>query len=89
MELNLKKEERYGLTPNLSPHISNIEDDEPLTPEDIAKITGMSTRTVRRYCENGKLKAYCFNRKYIVYGLDFKEFMKNSIVRKTAIRRVL
>ncbi|MFS0667194.1 helix-turn-helix domain-containing protein [Peribacillus frigoritolerans] len=89
MELNYEKEKRIGLTPQLNHLIKTIPDANILSPEEIAGYIGMSVRQVRRYCEQGIIKSYCFGRKYIVYGNDFKEFMSNSQVRSASAREVL
>lgn len=82
-------ENRFGLSPDLNnSYIAAITDDALLTPADISDITGLSTRQIRRYCESGQLHTYCFGRKYVIYGIDFKNFMKDSIVRGRAIKEL-
>ncbi|MGG3269852.1 helix-turn-helix domain-containing protein [Priestia aryabhattai] len=89
MSINYEKEKRMGLTPKLNPIMKNIPDDVILSPEELANFIGISVRQVRRYCEQGKIRSYCFGRKYIVYGNDFKEFMAKSQVRPATIREIL
>lgn len=81
MQLNYENEKRFGFKPELNDNISSIPDDSVLTPDDIGQLIGISPRTARRYCEQGRIPSYCFNRKYIVYGNDFKNFMKKCFVR--------
>ncbi|TWI56323.1 helix-turn-helix domain-containing protein [Halalkalibacter nanhaiisediminis] len=89
MELNTDKEQMLGIYPSLPKHLANIADDEPLMPEDLAELMGVSVRSVRRYCESGKIRAFNYNRKYVVYGSDFKDFMLQSFVRPTNVRDML
>mgnify|MGYP005829391593 CR=1 FL=1 len=89
MELNYNKEQLLGIAPSLPKHIESIADDEPLIPEDLAEMMGISVRSVRRYCESGKIRAFNYNRKYVVYGSDFKDFMLQSFVRPTDVRDML
>jgi excisionase family DNA binding protein len=88
MSINYEKEKRMGLTPKLSPFMETIPDDCILTPEELSVYMGLSVRQVRRYCEQGKIPTYCFGRKYIVYGMDFKDFMRKSQVRRSSIREI-
>ncbi|MBY3618618.1 helix-turn-helix domain-containing protein [Paenibacillus sp. VTT E-133291] len=83
-------EKRFGLSPNLNnSYIAAIPDDALLTPTDISNVTGLSTRQIRRYCESGQLRTYCFGRKYVIYGVDFKNFMKDSIVRGRTLKELI
>ncbi|CAM4026867.1 helix-turn-helix domain-containing protein [Paenibacillus alkaliterrae] len=61
--------------------IFDVEDDAVLHVEDIADITKMHVESVRRWCRSGKLQSYNFGNKYIVVGSDFKNFMKQSMVK--------
>uniref|UniRef100_UPI00403F5BCB helix-turn-helix domain-containing protein n=1 Tax=Paenibacillus sp. FSL E2-0201 TaxID=2954726 RepID=UPI00403F5BCB len=69
--------------------IRSIPDDALLTPADISNITGLSTRQIRRYCEKGQLRSYCFGRKYVIYGVDFKSYMKESLVCHRTFKELL
>ncbi|MGR3765258.1 helix-turn-helix domain-containing protein [Rossellomorea sp. NS-SX7] len=62
----------------LHPMFATIEDDLVMHPEEIAKMLGMSTESVRRWCRSGKLSSYNFGGKYIIIGDDFKKFMRKS-----------
>ncbi|MBP2241730.1 excisionase family DNA binding protein [Cytobacillus eiseniae] len=84
----LVKEDRFGLTPKLPKTLEEIEDGCILTPEDLANYMGLSVRQVRRYCEQGKIRSLCFGRKYVVYGSDFKEFLRKSLIRPSSIREL-
>lgn len=55
-----------------------IEDKDPLSPEQIASLLGLSKETVRRWCRSGKLANYNFGGKYVVIGSDFKEFLRQN-----------
>lgn len=49
-----------------------------LTVPQIAEQLNLSTRTVVRFIEQGKLKAYRFGKDYRIKEEDFEEFIKNS-----------
>jgi excisionase family DNA binding protein len=80
MQGNYSVQKRIGYESHLAPVIEQVDDETVLTPEDVADHLGLSVRQVRRYCESGKMPSYCFGRKYVIYGSDFKEFMKRSKV---------
>lgn len=58
--------------------IFEVNDDEILHAEDIAKLVNMHVESVRRWCRTGKLTSYNFGNKYIIVGVDFKHFMKRA-----------
>jgi excisionase family DNA binding protein len=60
--------------------IFDVPDDTVLRIEDIAQLTSMHPESVRRWCREGKLSCYCFGKKYIIVGEDFKRFMIQSKV---------
>jgi excisionase family DNA binding protein len=76
MDYNIEKE--LGLVPEIHPVFKNVHDDEPLNPEKIAEMLGVSVETVRRWCRTGKLANYNFGGKYVVLGSDFKTYMLNA-----------
>lgn len=83
-------ENRFGISPEINnSFIRSIPDDQLLTPADVSNITGLSARQIRRYCENGQLRSYCFGRKYVIYGVDFKSYMKESLMRHRTFRKLL
>jgi excisionase family DNA binding protein len=75
-------EKELGLTPDLHPIFKRIEDEEPLSPERIADMIGVSKETVRRWCRTGVLPNYNFGGKYVIIGSDFKAFMLKSKTRR-------
>ncbi|WP_433743291.1 helix-turn-helix domain-containing protein [Falsibacillus pallidus] len=81
MEQNIEKE--LGFEPCIHPLFTNISDEEPLSPEKISEMLGISKETVRRWCRSGKLENYNFGGKYVIIGSDFKYFMKKSKSRKS------
>jgi excisionase family DNA binding protein len=86
---NYELEKQLGLTPELPKSLQNIADDAILTPEDLANYMGLSIRQARRYCEQGKIRALCFGRKYVIYGSDFKAFLRDNIIRPESVKRML
>ena len=82
-------EEQFGYETELAPPIKAIPDDGVLTPNDVADLIGLSVRQVRRYCESGKIRSYCFGNKYVIYGSDFKEFMTENQVKPSSIREMI
>ncbi|WP_143414892.1 helix-turn-helix domain-containing protein [Geobacillus sp. E263] len=85
---NYKLEKELGLEPELDCKFEQVPDDWVLTPENVADLIGMSVVSVRRWCREGKLPAYRFERKYIITGKDFKEFMKKARNRSKAAKSV-
>ncbi|MBB3868680.1 helix-turn-helix domain-containing protein [Parageobacillus toebii NBRC 107807] len=71
-------EKELGFRPKLHPMFDNIENNEVLSPEDVANMLKVSNETVRRWCRTGKLPNYSFGGKYVIIGSDFKEFMRNA-----------
>jgi excisionase family DNA binding protein len=61
--------------------IFNVPDDLIMNPEDISIMVNMHVESVRRWCRNGKLPSYCFGKKYIILGEDFKKFMAEAKVK--------
>lgn len=61
--------------------IFDVPDDLILRIEDIAELTQMHLESVRRWCRTGKLPSYCFGKKYLIVGKDFKNFMIQSKVK--------
>lgn len=76
--LSINKEFEMGMKLDIHDMFKKIDDKDPLNPEQIASMLGMSTETVRRWCRSGKLSNYNFGGKYVVIGSDFKEFLKQS-----------
>ena len=68
--------------------IFNVDDNEVLHIDEIAKLTKMNEESVRRWCRTGKMASYCFGGKYIVVGSDFKEFMRKSKVKAKWIQQL-
>lgn len=56
----------------------NVNDDEVLHAEDVAKMVHMHVESVRRWCRTGKLPSYNFGNRFIIVGADFKEFMRTA-----------
>jgi hypothetical protein len=83
---NLERE--LNLRPTIEPIFDNIPDDWVLTPNDIADLIGMSVVSVRRWCRQGKIMAYQFERKYVITGEHFKSFMRQSRIRSKVVRDV-
>lgn len=81
---NYGLEKELGLEPNIDKKFEGIPDEWVLTPEIVADLIGMSVVSVRRWCRQGKLTAYKFERKYVITGRDFKIFMKSSLNRTLA-----
>lgn len=55
-----------------------VDDNEVLNPEQIAKMLNMNSESVRRWCRQDKITHYSFGGKYIIMGKDFKTFMRAS-----------
>jgi excisionase family DNA binding protein len=89
MQKTNQLEEQFGYKPELATPLKEITDDMVMTPNDIADLIGLSVRQIRRYCENGKIKSYCFGSKYVIYGSDFKEFMKQNQVRPRSVKELI
>lgn len=79
--MNPQIEKELGFTPVLHPVFQNITDDEPLSPEVISEMLGVSKETVRRWCRTGKLPNYNFGGKYVILGSDFKNYVIQSKTR--------
>jgi excisionase family DNA binding protein len=80
--MNSELEKELGFAPKIHPVFNNITDEEPLSPEKISEMLGVSKETVRRWCRTGKLPNYNFGGKYIIIGSDFKHFIFKSKSRK-------
>lgn len=76
--MSIDKEFEMEMKLDIHDMFKKIDDKDPLNPEQIASMLGMSTETVRRWCRSGKLSNYNFGGKYVVIGSDFKEFLKKS-----------
>lgn len=68
--------------------IFQVDDNEILHVEEIAKLTKMHTESVRRWCRSGKLPSYQFGGKFIVTGNDFKDFMSRSRVKPRWLQQI-
>lgn len=68
-------ERLLGATSKLSPVFAAIPDDAPLTSDDVAKLLGKTSQSVRRWIRSGIMPAYQSGGHYIINGNDFKEFM--------------
>jgi excisionase family DNA binding protein len=82
-------EDHFGYEAELAPPLKAIPDDSVMTPNDVSDMIGLSVRQVRRYCESGKIRSYCFGSKYVIYGSDFKEFMKQYQVRPKTLKEMV
>ncbi|RDI44060.1 helix-turn-helix domain-containing protein [Falsibacillus pallidus] len=82
-------EKELGLAPKLEPKFANIDDDEMLTPNEVAVLIGLSSISVRRMCREGKIDSYQYNRKYAISGRSLKEFVFRSVKRTKSVREAL
>lgn len=85
---NFDVEKELGLQPSIE-QFEVIPDDWVLTPQDVANLIGISAISVRRWCREGRIPSYQFQRKYVITGKDFKDFLKGSKVRSKSIQRIL
>lgn len=85
-EFDLEKE--LGIQPSIE-QFEAIPDDWVLTPHDVAILIGMSAISVRRWCKEGRIPSYQFQRKYVITGKDFKDFLNVSKVRSKSVQRFL
>ena len=87
-DYNFDVEKELGLQPSIE-HFEVISDDWVLTPQDVANLIGISAISVRRWCREGRIPSYQFQRKYVITGKDFKGFLKGSKVRSKSVKRIL
>lgn len=87
-EINDGVIKELGLQPSIE-QFEIIPDDWVLTPNDVANLTGMSAITIRRWCREGKIPSYQFQRKYVITGNEFKKFLKRSKIQSKFIRRMI
>lgn len=69
-------------------YVFQVDDNEVLHVEEIAKLTKMHVESVRRWCRHGKLPSYQFGGKFIVVGSDFKDFMQRSKVKPNWVQQI-
>ncbi|MFC7685788.1 helix-turn-helix domain-containing protein [Ureibacillus sp. GCM10028918] len=87
VEINDVIIKELGLQPSIE-QFEFIPDDWVLTPIDVANLTGMSAITIRRWCREGKIPSYQFQRKYVITGKEFKKFLKRAKIQSKFIRRM-
>ncbi|CAM3664709.1 helix-turn-helix domain-containing protein [Brevibacillus invocatus] len=87
-QINYEKEKELGLTPSLNDVLNVIEDDAVFSPDQVAHLVGRAPKTVRRWCSEGRINAYSWGGRYVVYGVDIKAFMKKAHNRKKHVKAI-
>lgn len=55
--------------------MTQIDPDEIVSTEDVARMAGVDTRTVQRWCKTGELKNFRVGRDYIIFKKDADAFL--------------